>query len=121
MLEPAGAGEREGELRLALGDGELRHHHEGGRHNPRQADLQAHPRRRRLHRHAAIDAGDAIKDINCDATNALAVAHYEAKGPDDPAADALACLKARCGLDAKTVDEAYKEYDEKKPWDEVLS
>ena len=68
-----------------------------------------------------IDAGDAIKNINCNATNALAVAHYEAKGPDDPAADALACLESRCGLDAKTADEAYKEFDNKEPWDEVLS
>ena len=68
-----------------------------------------------------IDAGDAIKNINCDATNAMAIAHYEAKGPDDPAADALACLESRCGLDAKTVDEAYKDFDNKDPWDEVLS
>jgi hypothetical protein len=66
-----------------------------------------------------IDAGDAIKSINCNATNALAVAHYEAKGSE--AADALACLESRCGLDAKTVDEAYKEFDKKEPWDEVLS
>ena len=51
----------------------------------------------------------------------MAIAHYEAKGPDDPAADALACLKSRCGLDAKTADEAYKEFDNKEPWDEVLS
>ena len=53
------------------------------------------------------------------ATNALAVAHYEAKGPDDPAADALACLEARCGL--KSVDSAYDAFDNKEPWDEVLS
>ena len=66
-----------------------------------------------------VDAGDAIKSINCNATNALAVAHYEAKGPE--AADALACLESRCGLDAKTVDEAYKDFDKKEPWDEVLS
>ena len=62
---------------------------------------------------------DAIKAINCNATNALAVAHYEAKGPDDPAADALACLEARCGL--KSVDSAYDAFDNKEPWDEVLS
>ena len=68
---------------------------------------------------AAAGGCDAIKNINCDATNALAVAHYEAKGPE--AADALACLESRCGLDAKTVDEAYKEFDKKEPWDEVLS
>ena len=67
-----------------------------------------------------IDAGDAIKNINCNATNALALSHYEAKD-DEATAAALACLESRCGLDAKTVDEAYKEYDEKKPWDEVLS
>ena len=67
-----------------------------------------------------IDAGDAIKNINCNATNALAVAHYEAKGPDDPAADALACLEARCGL-TKSVEEAYDSFDNKEPWDEVLS
>ena len=66
-----------------------------------------------------IDAGDAIKNINCNATNALAVAHYEAKGPDDPAADALACLESRCGL--KSVDSAYDAFDNKEPWDEVLS
>ena len=66
-----------------------------------------------------IDAGDAIKSINCNATNALAVAHYEAKGSDDPAADALACLEARCGL--KSVDSAYDAFDNKEPWDEVLS
>ena len=66
-----------------------------------------------------IDAGDAIKAINCNATNALALSHYEAKGPE--AADALACLETRCGLDAKTVDEAYKDFDKKEPWDEVLS
>ena len=66
-----------------------------------------------------IDAGDAIKDINCNATNGLAVAHYEAKGSEY--ADALACLESRCGLDAKTVDEAYKDFDKKEPWDEVLS
>ena len=51
----------------------------------------------------------------------MAIAHYEAKGPDDPAADALACLESRCGLDAKTADQAYKEFDNKEPWDEVLS
>ena len=62
---------------------------------------------------------DAIKAINCDATNGLAVAHYEAKGSEY--ADALACLEKRCGLDAKTTDEAYKEFDNKEPWDEVLS
>ena len=66
-----------------------------------------------------IDAGDAIKNINCNATNALALSHYEAKGPE--AAAALACLESRCGLDAKTVDEAYKDFDKKEPWDEVLS
>ena len=49
----------------------------------------------------------------------MAVAHYEAKGSE--AADALACLELRCGLDAKTVDEAYKEFDNKDPWNEVLS
>ena len=49
----------------------------------------------------------------------MAVAHYEAKGSE--AADALACLESRCGLDAKTVDEAYEEFDNKDPWDEVLS
>ena len=71
---------------------------------------------------AAAGGCDAIKSINCDATNAMAIAHYEAKGPDDPAADALACLESRCGLDAKTVDEAYEDFDDKKePWDEVLS
>jgi hypothetical protein len=36
-------------------------------------------------------------------------------------AAALACLESRCGLDAKTVDEAYKDFDKKEPWDEVLS
>ena len=69
--------------------------------------------------HVHIDAGDAIKAIDCNATNALALAHYEAKGPE--AADALACLESRCGLDAKTVDEAYDSFDNKEPWDEVLS
>ena len=64
-----------------------------------------------------IDAGDAIKAIDCNATNALAVAHYEAKGPE--AADALACLESRCGL--KSVDSAYDAFDKKEPWDEVLS
>ena len=64
-----------------------------------------------------IDAGDAIKNINCNATNALAVAHYEAKGPE--AAAALACLEARCGL--TSVDGAYDAFDNKEPWDEVLS
>ena len=49
----------------------------------------------------------------------MAVAHYEAKGSE--AAAALACLESRCGLDAKTVDEAYKDSDKKEPWDEVLS
>ena len=67
-----------------------------------------------------VDAGDAIKSINCNATNALAVAHYEAKD-DEATAAALACLESRCGLDAKTVDEAYKDFDKKEPWDEVLS
>ena len=62
-----------------------------------------------------IDAGDAIKAIDCNATNALAVAHYEAKGYTD----ALACLEARCGL--KSVDSAYDAFDNKEPWDEVLS
>ena len=65
-----------------------------------------------------IDAGDAIKDINCNATNGLAVAHYEAKGSEY--ADALACLESRCGL-TKSVDNAYDEFDNKEPWDEVLS
>ena len=45
------------------------------------------------------------------------MAHYEAKGPE--AADALACLEARCGL--KSVDSAYDAFDNKEPWDEVLS
>ena len=66
-----------------------------------------------------VDAGDAIKAIDCNATNALAVAHYEARGPE--AAGALACLETRCGLDAKTVDDAYEAFDQKEPWDEVLS
>ena len=72
-------------------------------------------------RQNARDSGgcDAIKSIDCNATNALAVAHYEAKGPE--AADALACLETWCGLDAKTVDEAYKDFDNKDPWGEVLS
>ena len=48
-----------------------------------------------------------------------ALSHYEAKGPE--AADALACLESRCGLDAKTVDSAYEAFDKKEPWDEVLS
>lgn len=61
---------------------------------------------------------DAILDINCNATNALAVAHYEAKGSEY--ADALACLESRCGL-AKSVDDAYDAFDKKEPWDEVLS
>ena len=69
---------------------------------------------------SAAGGGDAIKAINCDATNAMAISHYEAKGPDDPAAAALACLESRCGL-AKSVDEAYDEFDNKEPWDEVLS
>ena len=64
-----------------------------------------------------VDAGDAIKSINCNATNALAVAHYAAKGSEY--ADALACLEARCGL--KSVDSAYDAFDNKEPWDEVLS
>ena len=61
---------------------------------------------------------DAIKAINCNATNALAVAHYAAKGSEY--ADALACLESRCGL-TKSVDDAYDEFDKKEPWDEVLS
>ena len=65
-----------------------------------------------------IDAGDAIKAINCNATNALAVAHYAAKGSEYAAA--LACLESRCGL-TKSVDDAYDEFDKKEPWDEVLS
>ena len=80
------------------------------------------PRRRGGGREAIspfIDAGDAIKAINCNATNALAVAHYEAKGSEATAA--LACLESRCGLDAKTVDEAYNSFDKKEPWNEVLS
>ena len=68
----------------------------------------------------SIDAGDAIKAIDCNATNALALSHYEAKD-DEATAAALACLESRCELDAKTVDEAYKDFDKKKPWDEVLS
>ena len=52
------------------------------------------------------------------ATNALAVAHYAAKGSEY--ADALACLESRCGL-TKSVDDAYDEFDNKQPWDEVLS
>ena len=63
---------------------------------------------------------EAIKDIDCNATNALALSHYEAKD-DEATAAALACLEKRCGLDAKTVDEAYKDFDNKDPWDEVLS
>ena len=66
-----------------------------------------------------VDAGDAIKSINCNATNALAVAHYEAKD-DEATAAALACLESRCGL-AKSVDDAYDAFDKKEPWDEVLS
>ena len=65
--------------------------------------------------HRSSHAGDAIKAIDCNATNALAVAHYEAKGYTD----ALACLEARCGL--KSVDSAYDAFDNKEPWDEVLS
>ena len=67
-----------------------------------------------------IDAGDAIKSINCDATNAMAIAHYEAKGSEAAVAAALACLETRCGL-TKSVDDAYDEFDKKEPWDEVLS
>ena len=67
-----------------------------------------------------IDAGDAIKSINCDATNAMAIAHYEAKGSEAAVAAALACLETRCGL-TKSVDDAYEEFDKKEPWDEVLS
>ena len=48
------------------------------------------------------------------------MSHYEAKD-DEATAAALACLESRCGLDAKTVDEAYKGFDNKEPWDEVLS
>ena len=65
-----------------------------------------------------IDAGDAIKAIDCNATNALAVAHYAAKGSEYAAA--LACLESRCGL-TKSVEHAYDEFDNKEPWDEVLS
>ena len=57
-------------------------------------------------------------DINCNATNAMAIAHYEAKGSEYAAA--LACLESRCGL-IKSVDKAYDEFDNKEPWDEVLS
>ena len=60
----------------------------------------------------------AIKDINCNATNAMAIAHYEAKD-DEATAAALACLESRCGL--KSVDDAYDAFDNKEPWDEVLS
>ena len=67
-----------------------------------------------------IDAGDAIKSINCDATNAMAIAHYEAKGSEAAVAAALACLETRCGL-TKSVDDAYEEFDKKEPWEEVLS
>ncbi len=66
----------------------------------------------------SIDAGDAIKAIDCNATNALALSHYEAKGPEYAAA--RACLESRCGL-TKSVDDAYDEFDKKEPWDEVLS
>ena len=69
---------------------------------------------------AAAGGCDAIKNINCDATNALAVAHYEAKEADPKVAAALACLKSRCGL-TKSVDDAYDAFDKKEPWDEVLS
>ena len=48
------------------------------------------------------------------------MSHYEAKD-DEATAAALACLESRCGLDAKTVDEAYKDSDREEPWDEVLS
>ena len=44
--------------------------------------------------------------------------HYEAKD-DEATAAALACLEARCGL--KSVDSAYDAFDNKEPWDEVLS
>ena len=70
---------------------------------------------------AAAGGCDAIKNINCDATNALAVAHYEAKEAADPkVAAALACLESRCGL-TKSVDDAYDAFEKKEPWDEVLS
>ena len=69
---------------------------------------------------AAAGGCDAIKSIDCNATNGLAIAHYEAKGTEAALA-ALACLEKRCGLDAKTVDEAYDAFDNKEPWDEVLS
>ena len=69
---------------------------------------------------AAAGGCDAIKSINCDATNALAVAHYEAKGSEAAVAAALACLESRCGL-TKSVDDAYDAFDKKEPWDEVLS
>ena len=50
----------------------------------------------------------------------MAIAHYEAKGPDDTkTAAALACLESRCGL--KSVDDAYDAFENKEPWDEVLS
>ena len=48
----------------------------------------------------------------------MAVAHYEAKD-DEATAAALACLESRCGL--KSVDDAYDAFDNKEPWDEVLS
>ena len=48
------------------------------------------------------------------------MSHYEAKD-DEATAAALACLESRCGLDAKTVDVAYDSFDNKEPWDEVLS
>ena len=69
-------------------------------------------------RRAVAGGCDAIKAINCNATNALAVAHYAAKGSEYAAA--LACLESRCGL-AKSVDDAYDAFDKKEPWDEVLS
>ena len=69
-------------------------------------------------RRAVAGGCDAIKAINCNATNALAVAHYAAKGSEYAAA--LACLESRCGL-TKSVDDAYAEFDNKEPWDEVLS
>ena len=49
----------------------------------------------------------------------MAIAHYEAKGSEAAVAAALACLESRCGL--KSVDDAYDAFDNKEPWDEVLS
>ena len=46
------------------------------------------------------------------------LSHYEAKD-DEATAAALACLESRCGL--KSVDDAYDAFDNKEPWDEVLS